>query len=69
MNQTLHHYIVGVRISKAAGLIAQGKTPLEAAIECGFVDESHFAKTFKARLGITPRQFKKKLISENEFRD
>ncbi len=69
MNETLHHYIVGVRISKAAGLIAQGKTPLEAAIECGFVDESHFAKTFKARLGITPRQFKKKLISENEFRD
>ena len=69
MNETLHHYIVGVRISKSAGLIAQGMTPLEAAIECGFIDESHFAKTFKSRLGITPRQFKRQLISVNELRE
>lgn len=69
MNETLHQYIVGVRISKSAGLIAQGMAPLEAAIECGFIDESHFAKTFKSRLGITPRQFKRQLISVNELRE
>jgi AraC-like DNA-binding protein len=67
MNDTLHHYIMTVRISHSAMLIARGMTPLAASIECGFTDESHFAKTFKIHIGLTPCQFSKQVGSRVEF--
>lgn len=40
----------------------------EAAISCGFNDESYFIKTFHKYKGITPRQFTKKIFSKyNEY--
>lgn len=34
---------------------AEGKTLTEAAIESGFNDSSHFNRTFRSMLGVTPR--------------
>lgn len=67
MNETLHHYIVSARISHAAMLIAKGQSPLSAAMECGFVDETHFSKTFKDRMGITPAKFSKTVGKSLEY--
>jgi AraC-like DNA-binding protein len=67
MNETLHHYLVSQKVAIAARLIARGCSPNIAAFESGFVDESHFSKTFKSRIGLTPYQFKKRLISEIEY--
>lgn len=64
---TLHHYHTTVRITKAASLISRGMTPLAASVECGFVDETHFSKTFKSRIGITPYQFAKQTTSRIEY--
>lgn len=59
IKETLHHYIVSARVAHTAMLIAKGAPPLTAALECGFTDETHFAKTFKNRMGMTPYQFSK----------
>lgn len=67
MNETLHHYIVSAKISNAAMLIAKGKAPLAASIELGFSDETHFAKTFKNRMGMTPYQFSKTVGRSLEY--
>lgn len=68
MNETLHHYIISVRIAKAAMMMAKrGISPCIAAAECGFTDEVHFAKTFKGRIGMTPYQFSKQVSSQVEF--
>ncbi len=67
MRETLHHYIVSVKVSKAAGMIALGKSPLDAAVSCGFSDESHFSKTFKSRIGLTPYQFNRILIKQIDY--
>ena len=67
MNETLHHYIVSSRVSHAAMLIAKGSSPLSAALECGFIDDTHFAKTFKERMGITPAKFAKTFGKSLEF--
>ena len=67
MNETLHHYIVSAKISNTAMLIAKGKTPLAASVECGFSDETHFAKTFKNRMGMTPYQFSKTVGRSLEY--
>lgn len=67
MNETLHHYFISLKVANAAKMIARGSSPMIAASECGFVDESHFSKTFKSRIGLTPYQFKKSLISEIEY--
>lgn len=67
LGDTLHHYHMTVRISQCAMLIARGMPPLAASVECGFVDECHFSKTFKSRIGLTPYQFSKQVASQIEY--
>lgn len=72
-SDTIHHYCTTVKVARAAAMIAKGKSPLAASLECGFIDETHFAKTFKSRIGMTPYQFAKTTESRfrytNDFRD
>ena len=67
LGDTLHHYHMTVRISQCAMLIARGTTPLAASVDCGFVDECHFSKTFKSRIGLTLYQFSKQVASQIEY--
>ena len=67
LGDTLHHYHMTVRISQCAMLIARGTPPLAASVDCGFVDECHFSKTFKSRIGLTPYQFSKQVASQIEY--
>ena len=67
MNETLHQYIVSARITRAAMMIAKGISPAAASAECGFSDETHFQKTFKKRMGMTPRIFSKTVGKVLEF--
>jgi AraC-like DNA-binding protein len=32
--------------------------PADVAFECGFADQAHFTRHFKARTGVTPGQFR-----------
>jgi AraC-like DNA-binding protein/mannose-6-phosphate isomerase-like protein (cupin superfamily) len=55
---TPYRYLQTVRISEAKKRLEKGLKPLDAAIETGFVDQSHFSKFFMDFIGLTPGQYR-----------
>jgi transcriptional regulator of acetoin/glycerol metabolism len=56
---TPHEYLVDRRVAHACALLKETDTPLsEIALASGFADQSHFARQFKKRVGISPRLFR-----------
>lgn len=51
-------YIKNFRLNKAAELIANGAQVIEAAEQTGFFSTSHFAKCFKKKFGVLPKDYK-----------
>jgi AraC family transcriptional regulator len=48
------------RIALACRILADGDTPLaDVAVMSGFADQSHFTRTFKRQLGLTPATYRK----------
>ncbi len=63
-------YVLDMRIKKAKILIIQeNKKIKEIATECGFQDCNYFIRTFKKRVGITPKQFKNTPSSKLVYKD
>lgn len=52
-----HAYQNNVRIRHARNLLTQGLPIVQAALETGFVDQSHFTRCFKKVMGVTPGQY------------
>jgi AraC family transcriptional regulator len=56
---TMGEYARQLRAKRAAELIASSETPLaEVALACGFSDQSHLTRLFKACYGMTPRAYR-----------
>jgi len=53
-----YSYLETIRISKAKKLLEQGMMPVDAALQTGFTDQSHFSNFFKKYIGLTPKQYK-----------
>ena len=53
---TPHQYIINQRIEKAKNLISKGHSIVEAALEVGFKDQSHFNRNFKRFYDYSPTQ-------------
>lgn len=53
-----HAFQILIRIKHAQKLLSAGICPLEAAMETGFIDQSHFSKTFMRIVGMTPGQYR-----------
>lgn len=51
---TPYGYLENIRISKAKTLLEQGALPVEAALQTGFSDQSHFTNYFSRFIGLTP---------------
>ena len=51
---TPHAYIVQRRVNAARGMIARGTRLAEAALACGFADQSHMTRIFVRKYGISP---------------
>ena len=50
-----HRYLLKLRVERARELLeGSSKTLLEVALECGFSDQSHFTRVFRASTGTTP---------------
>ena len=54
---TPHAYLVQRRVCLARQLLAKGKTPVQAAMQTGFADQSHMTRAFVRQVGITPRRY------------
>lgn len=56
---TPHQYVIQKRMEKAKQLLKQRKLSIvEVAAECGFSNQSHFAKVFQKNIGATPRAYR-----------
>lgn len=52
-------YARRLRLERAAERIASSRAPLsEIALECGFCDQAHMSRSFKAAYGVTPRRWR-----------
>jgi AraC-like DNA-binding protein len=56
---TPHAFQTDMRIRQARRLLRDGASPTDAALECGFADQAHLTRHFKARTGVTPAAFRK----------
>ena len=51
---TPYCYLENIRIGKARKLLEQGISPVEAALQTGFSDQSHFTNYFYRFIGLAP---------------
>lgn len=63
---TPYQYLEAVRISAAKALLDQGVSPLEAALETRFSDQSHFTNTFTRLMGLPPGEYQALRKAEQE---
>ena len=57
-------HLKSMRVERAAGLLAGGMAPAEAAAEAGFADQAHLTRAFKERTGFTPAAYRKMVASK-----
>lgn len=55
---TPYRYLETIRINEAKKLLESGVEAIDAAMQTGFVDQSHFTNFFKEFIGLTPKQYK-----------
>lgn len=55
---TPHAYQTDLRVRHARRLLRSGATPSDTALACGFADQAHLTRQFKARTGLTPAVFR-----------
>ncbi|MBQ9060637.1 MAG: helix-turn-helix domain-containing protein [Firmicutes bacterium] len=61
LQTTPYRYVMDVRLSRAADLLAQTRLPVgEVADRTGFHQQSYFGKCFREKTGLTPLQYRRK---------
>lgn len=55
---TPHAWLADLRVLRARRLLREGMGPADVAHACGFADQSHLTRAFKARIGTTPGRFR-----------
>ncbi len=55
---SVHQYMIIRRILVSQEMIRNGAKPKEACFQCGFMDYSSYYRAFKARVGMSPEQFR-----------
>lgn len=61
---TPYLFLQSLRIKKAQNLLAGQIPVLEAALSCGFSDQSHFSNVFRRFTGLSPGAYRSVFLSE-----
>ena len=56
---TPYRYLQSLRISKARSLLESGASPIEAALQTGFSDQSHLTNCFHTYIGLSPAAYRR----------
>lgn len=56
---TPYRYLQTIRIGKAKELLEKGVSPIDAALQTGFSDQSHFTNFFHMFIGLSPAAYKR----------
>ena len=65
VGMTPHAWQLDQRIERARGLLEQGMSLAEAALQLGFADQSHFQRAFKQRVAATPGEYRQFTVSRS----
>lgn len=61
-------YIIDYRIKCACYSLSTTEIKIgELSVECGFTSEAYFIKQFKARVGMTPSEYRKNKVNERKM--
>ncbi len=64
MNMTVNDYLTRVRVEKSIELMKNRAWSVgEIGRKCGFASQSHYTKVFRKMIGMTPGQYRNKLLS------
>ena len=63
---TPYSYLENIRIGKARKLLEQGVPPVEAALQTGFSDQSHFTNYFNRFIGLPPGIYRSIFTGQSE---
>lgn len=58
-----HRYLTNLRIHRAKARLVKGEAIADIATDLGFCDQSHFSRTFKHYVRVSPGQFKRDSIA------
>lgn len=58
--QTPHSFVIHKRVERAKTMLQKGDIAMKAvAVDCGFSDQSHFCRTFRKMVGVTPDEYRR----------
>ena len=63
---TPYRYLETIRINKAKQLLQEGILPIDAAIQTGFSDQSHFTNYFNSFMGLAPGVYREIFSEKNK---
>lgn len=67
--RTLHEYITSLRLEKAKQMLENRKLKLhQISAGIGFIDANYFSTLFKKHTGLTPSEFRERLVHASENR-
>lgn len=66
---TPYLYLQNIRIGEAKRLLEQGVPPIEAALQTGFCDQSHFTNYFNSFIGLSPGVYRDIFSGRNQKGD
>ncbi|MFK7807856.1 MAG: helix-turn-helix transcriptional regulator [Saprospiraceae bacterium] len=58
---TINQYLTAERMEHASLLLLKGASVKDAALEVGYSNQSHFAKKFKEKYGVLPKEYMKSI--------
>lgn len=61
-----YEYLMHLRVAKARVMLMEGGRPIDVAHACGFYDQSHMNRWFRAVVGVSPGEYRKSGAAEHD---